>query len=117
MIDEPRKPRAYSYLRFSTPEQRHGDSFRRQTDAAAKYAAKHGLMLDDSLRLADEGVSAFRGKNAATGKLSEFLEHVESGEVPKGSYLLVENLDRITRQNIGCGAACKIDPLSGVIGV
>lgn len=52
------------------------------------------------MRLADEGISAFRGKNAAEGKLAEFLEHVKSGEVPKGSYLLVENLDRITRARI-----------------
>jgi DNA invertase Pin-like site-specific DNA recombinase len=36
------KPRAYSYLRFSTPEQAQGDSARRQIDLATRYAATHG---------------------------------------------------------------------------
>jgi DNA invertase Pin-like site-specific DNA recombinase len=37
---------AYSYLRFSTPEQMQGDSFRRQTEAAKVYAERHGLTLE-----------------------------------------------------------------------
>ena len=41
----PNRPRAYSYVRFSTPEQMRGDSFRRQTEAAERYAAAHGLDL------------------------------------------------------------------------
>ena len=36
-------PRAYSYIRFSTPEQLQGDSFRRQTAMAEKYARDRGL--------------------------------------------------------------------------
>ncbi len=34
---------AYSYLRFSTPEQAGGDSRRHQLDLARTYAARHGL--------------------------------------------------------------------------
>lgn len=93
------KPKAYSYLRFSTPEQQKGDSFRRQTQLAADYAARKGLELDDTLTLHDLGVSGFRGENAETGMLAYFKEAVESGEVPHGSYLLVESLDRISRQS------------------
>lgn len=89
--------RAYSYLRFSTPEQMQGDSFRRQTNLAAEYAAKHGLELDTQLTFHDLGVSAFRAKNAEEGRLSDFLEAVENGVVAKGSFLLVENLDRVSR--------------------
>ena len=55
------KPYAYSYVRFSTPEQARGESFRRQIEAARAYAAKNGLVLDESFR--DEGVSAFKGKH------------------------------------------------------
>ena len=88
-------PRAYSYLRFSTPEQMTGDSFRRQSTMAVEYAAKRGLELDQKLTFHDLGVSAYRGKNADTGRLAEFLEAVEAGLVPKGSFLLVEFLDRI----------------------
>jgi hypothetical protein len=52
---EPPGPKAYSYVRFSTPEQAKGDSHRRQTEKAAKYAAENGLELDTELRLADLG--------------------------------------------------------------
>ncbi|WP_250501679.1 recombinase family protein [Caballeronia sp. AZ7_KS35] len=89
--------KAYSYLRFSTPEQAQGDSFRRQTALAEAYAVEHGLELDTGLRFADQGVSAFRGKNAATGALRLFLRAVEDGDIDSDCFLLVESLDRISR--------------------
>ena len=92
------KPRAYSYLRFSTPEQLKGDSVRRQSTAAVKYAADNGLELDTELTFEDLGVSAYRGLNSEDGQLGAFLEAVTAGAVPRGSYLLVENLDRLSRQ-------------------
>lgn len=61
------KLKAYSYVRFSTPEQMRGDSLRRQTEAAGRYAALHGLELDDKLTFRDLGVSAFRGTNEEDG--------------------------------------------------
>ncbi|AJW99907.1 recombinase family protein [Burkholderia gladioli] len=91
------KPRAYSYLRFSTPEQLKGDSYRRQTTMALEYATRKGLALDQDLTFEDLGVSAFRGTNAEAGRLAEFLEAVRAGLVPRGSYLLVEALDRLSR--------------------
>ncbi|MCO5156872.1 MAG: recombinase family protein [Aquamicrobium sp.] len=89
-------PLAFSYLRFSTPEQMRGDSFRRQTELAARYAREHGLVLD-TRSFADLGVSAFRGANIQTGKLGEFLVAVQQGAIPQGSYLLMESLDRMSR--------------------
>jgi DNA invertase Pin-like site-specific DNA recombinase len=94
------KPKAYSYVRFSTPAQAEGDSERRQTEAATAYARKRGLELDAELTFADLGVSAFHNANAKTGALGAFLEAVKDGTVAKGSYLLVENLDRLTRADI-----------------
>jgi DNA invertase Pin-like site-specific DNA recombinase len=93
--------KAYSYVRFSTPEQLKGDSLRRQTKLSADYCAKHKLLLDESLNLRDLGVSAYRGKNAATGALASFLDAVKQERVPKGSVLIIENLDRLTRDEIG----------------
>lgn len=93
------RPKAYSYLRFSTPEQGKGDSHRRQADLAAQFAARHGLELDGS-SFQDLGVSAFKGDNAATGALRQFRNAVESGVIPSGSFLLVESLDRLTRDHI-----------------
>lgn len=89
-------PKAYSYLRFSTPEQARGDSYRRQAELARAYAEAHGLELDER-SYEDLGVSAFRGRNASTGALRAFRDAVESGDIEPGSYLLIESLDRLTR--------------------
>jgi len=62
--------------------------------------AAHGLELDRSLSLKDLGVSAFRGQNAELGRLGYFLQAIKKGIVPPGSFLLVESLDRISRQTV-----------------
>lgn len=91
------QPKVYSYARWSTPEQAKGDSNRRQAEAAEKWAAKRGYELDLSLKITDEGVSAYRGGNAVDGGLSRFLEACRRGLIERGSFLLVESLDRISR--------------------
>ena len=91
---------AYSYIRFSTPEQSKGDSLRRQTELSEKYAKEHGLILDKSLKLTDLGLSAFDMSNITKGALGKFLELVNQGKIEKGSYLLVESLDRLSRAEI-----------------
>jgi len=91
-------PRLYSYTRFSTPEQAEGDSERRQTEAAARFAAERGLELDSSLKISDLGVSAYRGANmSADAGLGKFMEAVREGLVEPGSMLLLESLDRFSR--------------------
>lgn len=90
--------RAYSYIRFSTPDQLKGDSLRRQLESSRAYAEQHGLLLDDSLR--DIGVSAFKGKNKEEGALGSFLDLVNAGSIEKGSILIVESLDRISRETV-----------------
>ena len=94
----PRRPKAYSYLRFSTADQIRGDSFRRQTELARTWCEKTGVPLVDNYR--DLGVSAFRGANADKGALKAFLDRVESGVIEPGSYLIVESLDRLSRTDI-----------------
>ncbi|WP_296814781.1 recombinase family protein [Brevundimonas sp.] len=92
-------PRVYSYVRFSTPEQALGDSKRRQVEAARAWAEERGLSLDDTLT--DEGVSGFSGANTrGDAALGAFLSAVHGGVVPRGSYLLVENLDRLSRDTL-----------------
>jgi DNA invertase Pin-like site-specific DNA recombinase len=109
-------PKAYSYIRFSTPQQAKGDSYGRQADKAARYAAEHGLELDRELNLTDLGVSAYRLKNVKTGALGEFLKAVENGTVHRGSYLLIENIDRLTRADIPAAAMLFLQLInSGVV--
>src|SRR4051794_5242523 len=93
---------AFSYVRFSSRKQSQGDSERRQTELAEAYCRRHGWTLSDKT-FEDLGVSAFHGKNALVGNLGEFLRAVQSGTVPPGSVLVVESLDRISRQGIDDG--------------
>lgn len=92
------RPQAYSYVRMSTDLQKKGDSLRRQLDLSQKYAAEHGLDLIDDPELHDLGVSAYRGRNLETGGLGRFLTAIREGKIGRGSYLLVESMDRLSRQ-------------------
>jgi DNA invertase Pin-like site-specific DNA recombinase len=92
--------KAYSYIRFSTPEQLKGDSLRRQLEAGEKYAKENGLILDKSLSMQDLGLSAYHGVHRTKGALGKFLKLVEAGQIEKGSVLIVENLDRLSREDV-----------------
>src|SRR5262249_49108970 len=70
---------------------------RRQSKLSERYAHKHGLELDKKLTFRDLGTSAFRGKNLRQGELGDFIKLVRSGRIKAGSFLLVENLDRVSR--------------------
>jgi DNA invertase Pin-like site-specific DNA recombinase len=87
---------AYSYIRWSSPQQSLGHSKARQTDKAALWAEKHKVLLDNST-YQDHGVSAFKGLNLVEGKLGAFLKAVDEGHIETPCYLIVEALDRITR--------------------
>ena len=91
--------KCYNYVRFSSAEQAKGDSLRRQTEGAEKWAKEHGYTIDDTIQLDDKGVSAFKGKNSSEGALSRFMEAIQNGKVPAGSVLIVESLDRLSREN------------------
>lgn len=88
---------AFLYSRFSTQMQEDGASLKRQTELAERFCNQHKLTLDQSMVFHDAGVSAYRGKNAEQGALAAFLTAFDEAKIPKGSYLLVENFDRISR--------------------
>lgn len=92
-------PVAYSYVRFSHGRQKDGDSLRRQVALSREYADKHGLQLQE-LTYRDLGLSAFRGANIERGALAAFIKAVEDGSIRRGSYLLVENFDRLSRAEV-----------------
>lgn len=87
---------AFSYIRFSSPEQARGDSFRRQSQQAERWAEKNGYRIAKTWQ--DLGVSGYRGRNATAGQFAEFLRDVAADQLPKGSVLILENLDRMSRQ-------------------
>ena len=88
--------RAYSYTRFSTPQQSEGDSERRQTEAAEAYAKAHGLELDSTYR--DLGRSAFSGSHLKEGAMGAFVQLVNNGQIAQGSCLIIEAIDRLSRE-------------------
>lgn len=89
--------KVYSYMRFSDARQAAGASSDRQGAYAAKWATDHGLQLDDSLSMRDEGLSAFHQKHITAGALGVFLKAVTDGLIDSGSVLVVEGLDRLSR--------------------
>lgn len=95
----PRRP-AISYIRFSSGKQQHGFSLDRQLEGTKEFCRRHNLQLDEKLSFSDLGLSAFKGKNAASGKLSVFLEAVRQKKIRKGTVLVVEALDRLTRDTV-----------------
>jgi hypothetical protein len=101
-------PIAYSYRRFSSEAQDGNDSIRRQTASAQKFIDDHpeyGLVLDTTLSMVDAGVSAFKGDNLKSGALGVFMDAVRVGSIAEGSWLLLESLDRFTRQSVNRAAA------------
>ncbi|MEK6259011.1 MAG: recombinase family protein [Planctomycetota bacterium] len=89
--------KAYSYVRFSSPEQRKGFSFDRQSEGSIRLCQRHGWSLDDSVRLHDLGRSAFHGHQIV---LKAFVKAIEAGEVETPSVLIIEKLDRLSREEI-----------------
>jgi DNA invertase Pin-like site-specific DNA recombinase len=94
-------PLVISYDRFSAPTQSKGDSKRRQKSLADNYCRRQNLTLDNEIH--DDGLSAWTGANADHGHLSAFLRAIKEGKVPVGSVLIVESVDRISRQGIDEG--------------
>ncbi|HEU0217302.1 MAG TPA: recombinase family protein, partial [Stellaceae bacterium] len=90
--------KAISYRRVSLQRQIKGEGLGRQDDAAQDYCDLTGDQLDATF--VDAGMSAFRGKNAAIGRLARFLELAETGTWEHGTKLLVEHFDRLSRDKL-----------------
>jgi DNA invertase Pin-like site-specific DNA recombinase len=113
-------PVAYSFIRFSHPSQLEGDSLRRQTEDARAWCERNKVRLDTNLTLHDLGTSAFRGKhrqNPDVHALAAFLQLIERGRVPKGSYLIIENLDRLSREEERTGLRLWMDILDAGVNI
>lgn len=74
-----------------------GSSADRQLAYAASWAAQHGMQLDATLTLKDEGLSAYHERHVKQGALGVFLLAISESRIPSGSVLVVEGLDRLSR--------------------
>ena len=90
---------AISYLRFSSSKQKKGASYDRQLEATENYCVQNNLILIDKIE--DKGISGWNEDNLEeTAALGKLLKLIESGKIKKGTTLIVENLDRITRATL-----------------
>src|SRR5262249_45304707 len=81
-----------------------GDSIRRQEANIARWLERHpGVKHVETYR--DEGKSGFTGKHREKGDFARFQHQLDRGGIPRDSYLLVEALDRLSRQ----------EPMEGVM--
>jgi DNA invertase Pin-like site-specific DNA recombinase len=90
---------AFSYQRVSDPKQtRDGRAgLDRQADAFNGFCQRHGL-IPNADPVVDRGLSAFHGRHRSKGALGTFIAAAEDGQIPLGSVLVVEDLDRFSRE-------------------
>lgn len=101
--------KAYAYIRFSRAIQATGDSENRQLTALELFETTTGTKIVEIVY--DKGKSAFRGDNARSGNFKEMLDRMQSGAIRAGDYLVVESIDRITRQRVLDG----VELLQGIL--
>lgn len=103
------KSTAYSYIRLSSKQQILGDGQRRQMEAAIEYCQKNNLTLS-SKSFRDLGVSAF--KEVDRPSLSDLHQCIANGSIKTGDVIILEKLDRLSRQGIAKTQAMLQDILS-----
>lgn len=89
---------AIIYARFSKADQVKGHTVERQTDHARLVCTERNLTTTPSLIFIEKGKSAFSGANRAKGSLLANLEIEIKAGAHVGRTLVVEHLDRISRQ-------------------
>jgi hypothetical protein len=96
---KPGQALAFSYQRVSSAKQAADErtGLDRQADQFLPFCQRHGL-LPCTDPLIDAGISAYRGSNRRQGALGQFLDAARDGLIPPGSVLVVEDLDRFSRE-------------------
>jgi DNA invertase Pin-like site-specific DNA recombinase len=116
--EDRRRPVCVSYVRFSRAEQGQGDSLRRQTADTVAWCEKNNVPLDRELSCLDAGRSAYHGRHRDDkAALGQFLECVREGRVPRGSFLVIENLDRLSREDERTALRLWLDILDAGINI
>lgn len=86
-----------AYARYSSSGQ-DPESITRQHDAAKALADRKGWVISEWLK--DEAKSAFHGHNKRFGALGKIIKRVEVGDIGQGDVLIVEAVDRLSRQDV-----------------
>ena len=87
--------KAISYARFSSAIQAEGHSEKRQAESFAAFCKTH--QLEPMASFIDKGKSGYKGHHRQ-GAFGAFLAEAQAGAFPRGSVLVVEALDRFSRE-------------------
>ena len=85
------------YARFSSAQQERGSSIERQLELARAHIAREGWTEIEFVE--DRGRSAWKGDHLSKGNLGLLTKRIMSGEFEPGTVILVEKLDRLSRQD------------------
>lgn len=88
---------AIRYHRYSTKRQDKGSSLERQNENTQALCDAKGWTIVETLE--DKGQSAWKGDHLSVGNLGKLRKRIEAGLVPRGTFIVVENLDRLSRQD------------------
>lgn len=89
-------PTAFSYVRFSSDQQKHGASLSRQEDMVGQWLVENPDYQRSTIRFEDLGISGYKGKHLdnAFGRL---MAAIENGVIKPGDCILIEAIDRAGR--------------------
>lgn len=88
---------AIRYHRFSTRRQDRGSSIERQDDATRALCVSEGWNIVETIE--DRGQSAWKGDHLSVGNLGKLRRRIDAGQIDGGTRIVVENLDRLSRQD------------------
>ncbi|MCU8114274.1 recombinase family protein [Vibrio vulnificus] len=64
---------------------------------AEDTSKKHNIPINEDLIMRDRGLSAFKAEHIKRGALGKFIAAIEDGLIAEGSILIVESMDRVSR--------------------
>ena len=88
---------AICYHRFSSKKQDRGSSLERQRENTSALCKREGWTIIATFE--DAGASAWKGDHLSAGELGKLRKRIDAGLVERGTYIVVENLDRLSRQD------------------
>jgi DNA invertase Pin-like site-specific DNA recombinase len=91
---------AFPYRRYSSGKQGRGNSLARQAEPFEALCSRMSWSPNYTLDLDDKGRSAYHGHHVSKGRLGFFLAAAKNGDIRPGSVLVIENQDRLSRQEV-----------------
>ena len=85
----------YLYIRISSRQQQEGGGIDRQVANCRRYCHENSFQITDEMY--DIAESAFTGKNIKNGEFGRFIKDVDVGLIKTPCRLVVDDLDRISR--------------------